>query len=142
MAKVKKEFGVNANFYFEGKLVGCAETIEITITVDEIGNKCQGNVGINTKRPGDVSFTWSANGVDVYIDGAELTTDVSGDQFWSLADAGTEIDVIYGGPAAGNPIKTCVGYLNKVTQSNQRGEEAKYDIAGWFNSVTPGTRPA
>ena len=44
MAKVTKEFGKNANFYLGEKLVFCAENIEITTTIEEIANKCQGNV--------------------------------------------------------------------------------------------------
>ena len=142
MAVVEKEFGKNANFYVQGKLVACAESIEMTITIEEIGNKCQGNGGINSKRPGDRSYSFSASGVDRFLSGSDLTTNISGDEFFDLADDGTSITVIYGGPIAGDPIRTCIGYFREVKQSNQRGDNAKYDVSGWFNSVVFGTRPA
>ena len=142
MARVAKEFGVNAHFYMGTKLVFCAETIEITVTVEEIANKCQGNVGINTARPGDKSFSWSAAGVDHILTGTELTSDVSGDQFLDLTLAGEEVTIIYGGSAAGDPIKTGVGYIRECKQSAARGEDGKYNVSGWFNTLTPGTRPA
>ena len=142
MAKITKEFGKNANFYLGDKLVFCAENIEITTTIEEIANKCQGNVGTNTARPGDASHSWSASGVDHILTGTDLTTDVSGDQFHDIVMDREEVTIIYGGPLAGDAIKTGVGYIREIKLSAARGEDGKYNISGWFNSLTAGTRPA
>ena len=53
-----------------------------------------------------------------------------------------EVTIIYGGPAAGDAIKTGVGYIREIKLSAARGEDGKYNISGWFNSLTAGTRPA
>lgn len=140
MAIERKRLAKNIRIYRGTVLVGCCDGGDETVTVEEIGTKCVGSNGINTRDPGDVSFDLSLKGIYTTYTSPDAATNVSADQFWADAVAGTEVTIVYGGANTGDAITTYVGYVKSVKKGHSIGAMSTYDVSAWANSCTQGTR--
>lgn len=124
----------NVSFFKDDVLVGCVESMEISETVTKIGTKCQGSGGVNTAEPGNVEYSWSCSGIEKVYSSGELTTNVSINEFWDDAAAGTEVTIVYGGTVTGDDVETLVGYIQTVSKKATVDDKSTYDVSGWANS--------
>jgi hypothetical protein len=134
MAGTTRILAQNVSFFVGSVLVGCVKSMDISETVTKIGTKCQGSGGVNTAEPGNIEYSWSAEGIEKAYSSGELATNVSVNTFWDGCGAGTEITIVYGGTVTGDDVETMVGYVGQCSKKGQVDGESTYSVSGWGNS--------
>lgn len=141
MGVTRQRLEKNIRLYKGTVLIGCCDGADETVTIEEIPTRCVGSNGVITADPGDAKYDLSLKGIYTRYTSPDAATNVSADQFWADAVAGTEISIIVGGAASGDTIKTYVAYIKTVKINHAIGSMSTYDITAWANSCVQSTRP-
>ena len=136
------KMGTNARLYKGTVLIGCADSIKYSIKADKLPTKCQGTAGVNTAEPGDLSYEWSITALWKMFTSSEESSNISANDWVEAIQVGTEVTIKFQGEDTGDNVYTGVGYTENVELNGKLNENGTLSVSGWFNTLTPSTKPA
>lgn len=104
-------------FYQNTVLIGCAESVSISVSVAENKTSCRAtsSVKVTPYAPGVVDITGSISGITRFALAADAATNVTAENIHDAAIAGTIFELRYNvGAGVGAPRYTCQAFYTKA----------------------------
>jgi hypothetical protein len=118
--------------YQANVLVGCADSVSISVSVAEDKTSCRAtsNSKVTPYSPGVVDITGSISGITRFADAASAATNVTAENIHDAAIAGTIFELRYTvGMMVGAPRYTCQAFYNKADISGAEEGNGKFSAS-------------
>ena len=132
MAIKNQKFGVLGVYLgalSANKLIGCAKSISLDATIEELETSCRASGGAKEFEPGDIDYTASAEGGMRVATGSDASSNITYENLLDMAMNRSLVTLTFGGSEPGDPRWTASAFITKVGLAASQGQQGTFNTS-------------